>query len=357
MIFAALGLAAAAAQPAPCWDAGAQARFQGDPARAEVILQSCMAADPDNADTLVQLGLARLALGDLDGAQSVLNRALEIAPDYDDARIALARIAYFRGDAAGALDRLSDVEPGRADAEALREQARMARDAEGAGLWRIDLSVSRSALTKNLPDWSLASAALGRRLGDRDAITGRLAWAERFNRDDLYGELRYDRVFGAGSSAYVAIGGSPDAVFSPEFVVRAGGERGLSGGFAATLNASAARYVSGEVFGLTPGLQKSFDGGARLVGVRAIGLRDEAGEIRTGWSGYAEADAGARTRMLASYTDAPETSEGVTLDVQTAALGIRHSIDARTGVRMDITHETRSAYERTALGVSVNRRF
>lgn len=344
-----------------CWEQGAEARFAGDFVRAEAILETCLEANPNDADALVQLGLARLARGDQAGADAALSRALDIAPAYDDARIGRARIAYFNQDFTRALDLLEPVGADRPEAATLRAsilEARRAETTQPAHPWRIDLTASRSDLTQNLPDWSLVGLAVGKRITARDALTGSLAWAERFDVEDVYAELRYDRRLGARSSGYVAVGGSPDAVFSPERILRAGGEAGLgANGLSATLDTSAAYYVSGDVYTVIPGLRKSFAGDAARVGARVIFLRDETGETRTGWSVSGELDAGARTRLLAGYTDAPETSEGVTLDVRALAVGARFELDARTGLTTQVIREERSAYNRTEVLVSINRRF
>ncbi|MDQ3139302.1 MAG: tetratricopeptide repeat protein, partial [Pseudomonadota bacterium] len=91
---------------------GVAARLAGDNAQAATLLTRVVAAEPGNADAALQLGLVNLALGQLDEAEVAFRRTLVLAPNYDDARIGLARVAQRRGDSAQALATLAPVAPG-----------------------------------------------------------------------------------------------------------------------------------------------------------------------------------------------------------------------------------------------------
>lgn len=348
-------------QSAPaCWEAAATVRLQGEFERAQTILEECLAVRPDDADALVQLGLTRLPLGDWDGAEQAFLDALSIAPDYEDASIGLARLAYFRGDFDAALDRLATVDQSRSDAAELRAsvlEARASASRLRSDRWRIDLAYSRSQLTEGLPDWSQVDVALGRRLGDRTTVTGRVSWAERFERQDTLAELRLDHRFENGVRGYAALGGASDPIFNPRMRVATGAEGMISANYSAAIDVSMAQYVSGEVATLSPGLYRILGDDIARVGGRLIVLRDEAGELRSGWSLSAEWSARPRLRLVTGFTDAPETSEGVTLDVRAFTAGARFQVNDRTGLSVQAVHELRSAYDRTGLSVSVSRRF
>jgi hypothetical protein len=139
-----------AAAPAGSYEEAVAARHAGDTARAVAILRGIVAAEPDDADAQLQLGLALLAAGELDGAEAALRRTLALAPGYEDAAIALARVAQRRGDTAGALAALEPVGPGNSEAAGLRTQIRSAADGEAR--WQLDLDGSYSRLDAQ-PDW------------------------------------------------------------------------------------------------------------------------------------------------------------------------------------------------------------
>ena len=67
-------------------------------AAAETLYARAHALDPGALRWSYLLGTARLARGELDGAAAALRRALEIAPDYEPARTALADALYQAND-------------------------------------------------------------------------------------------------------------------------------------------------------------------------------------------------------------------------------------------------------------------
>ena len=355
-----LSIALLAQVEPPCWEQGSTLRLDGNFAAAENLLESCLAEDPDDADVLVQLGLSRLPLGDLEGASDAFDRALSIAPDYADASVGLARIAYFEGEYMRALSILNGLGSQSADARTLRADiiaAQAVSQETDARDWRIDLAYAQSGLSEGLPDWSQWGAALSYDLSETRTLTGRISAAERFENTEILGELRLTERLERGGTAYLAVSGAPSATFSPELRLAAGVDGPVYNQFNASLDASLGQYASGTVASLSPGIERVFGDGGTLIGARLIFLRDEAGEIRSGWSVSGETQLGRRVRGLASFTDAPETSEGVTLDVQAVTAGVRFQIDDITGVSVLGVHEMRSAYDRTGIAVSVNRRF
>ncbi len=86
----------------------AQARA-GRHADAERILQTAMAADPDNPHALFLLGECALATGRPAEAVGLLARALAARPAHRDGRLALARAELAAGDPATAMDTLEPL--------------------------------------------------------------------------------------------------------------------------------------------------------------------------------------------------------------------------------------------------------
>lgn len=101
---------------ATTYSQGVTAARQGRYAEAAVLYEQALAKDPDRLDALIQLGIARYKLGDLDGALDVLERARPRAPGDPAVRLFLG-IAYLRkNDLTRADEHLSafiDLKPDR----------------------------------------------------------------------------------------------------------------------------------------------------------------------------------------------------------------------------------------------------
>ena len=115
-------------------------------------------------------------------------------------------------------------------------------------------------------------------------------------------------------------------------------------------------YPVGEVETVQPGLAWSADR-FDLEG-RWIVTRDETGERRSGFLVRGGGEATDRLRLEASYADAPETSEGRTLDVRATGLGVRWRFGERTDLRLGAVHEERGdGSERREVALALTRRF
>jgi tetratricopeptide (TPR) repeat protein len=95
---------------------GAMAARQGRYAEASVLYEQALARDPDRLDALVQLGIVRYKLGDLDGAIDVLERARTRAPGAAPVQLFLG-LAYLRKNELGQADErltaFADLRPDR----------------------------------------------------------------------------------------------------------------------------------------------------------------------------------------------------------------------------------------------------
>jgi YaiO family outer membrane protein len=285
------------AQPAAdAYDTAVAARRSGDAARAAELLRQVLASQPENADAHLQLGLSLLALDRLDEAEAAFRRTLELAPDYTDARIGLARVAQRRGDKGAALAALEPLGPNHAEARQLRAALRAGAQAAQPRL-RVDLDLSYSNLEQPSSDWREASLRAQYQASQRTAFGGALELSERFGRTDLYGEVRLDRGIGQGSGIYVLAGGTPDADFRPRWQIGAGGFARLADGPAATvltLDARQARYRSGNIQTLTPGIEQYVLGGRAWLTARWINIFDERGKHQSGVLVRGDAMAGER---------------------------------------------------------------
>jgi YaiO family outer membrane protein len=349
---------AATAAAAGPYEEAVAARHAGDHARAAAILRGIVAAEPDHADAHLQLGLALIGTGELDAAEASLRRTLDLAPQYDDARIALARIARRRGDDRAATAALDPVGPANSEAAGLRAQI---RDAAGGGArWQLDLDGSYSMLDTQ-PDWREGSTRIRYQASPATAVGAVVETARRFGVSDTYGELRVDQRLGDGASAYATVGGTPDADFRPKWQIGAGASARLAAGAnptVATIDARQARYRSGDIQTLTPGIEQYLADGRVWLTARWINIFDEDGDHEAGWLARGDVLAGKGVRLFAGVADAPDVSEGVVLDTFSLFGGISVDVNRSTTFRISVAHEDRArGADRMQVGIGLGLRF
>jgi len=328
-------------------------RLAGRPDAAVIKLEQVLAARPDDVDARLNLGLALLALDRLDPAEAAFREVVERAPNYADAWAGLARVAQRRGDLAAArgfAEQASRAAP--ESAEIANLQAALRPQPE----WRVDLSAARSQLSGGLPDWTEIRLSVSRRLA-ADSTGGLAVEAtERFDDTDLYLEGRLDRSVGRGA-AYVAVGGAFNPDYRPEVALLAGGQMRITGGLDATLDASVARYPTGTVTGLHPGLAVDLADDRVRLAARWINVRDENDDYRNGWAATARWQATDRFALRLGHADAPESSDGATADVTAWSVGTDIGLTDRLVLRVGYLSEDRDAYDREELSLGLGWRF
>lgn len=342
--------AAAEAPAADALAAATEARRRGDWREARVLLEKLVEEEPRNADAWLQLGYACAAGDDAYAARAAFTRALEIAPSYDDAKLGLAQLAYRQGDLPEAR-----LWVGRISSERWNdpEVAELRRRLSPAPAVRVGATVAHSELTQGLEDWNEAELWVSLRDGRR-SVGASIQAAERFGRSDVYTELR---LGGANERTAwgVALGVTPDADFRPRAALRLE----LSTTETARLRLGGAlslsRYPAGEVVKADMRVGRSF--GALDLTALGVVVRDETGEVRTGYGVGVSAPISGRFRIGGAWSDAPESSEGVTLDVRTAALTLRANLGAGVDMTLGALHEDRGAYERNEVSLAISRAF
>lgn len=338
---------------APSVQAARAARFAGDYPRASRLLACVLADNPQSADAWVELGFAESAAGRDEEAQAAFLRALEAAPDYDDAKFGLARLAYRAGDARAAqawLDRMSAARAGDPEVISLRRAMAAAPRAQ----WRWDAFLAYSSLSNDLAPWRDASLAVTRRSG-RSSVGVTIERAQRFGASDVFGELRYSREFRAGTWG-LAAGGASGAHFRPEAALRfeyaTREDRAVAFGAALTL----ARYRVGQVDQLALRASRRVAQPLQLS-ITGILVRDETDQMRSGYGAGAVWSVNRWMVIDAAWVDAPESSEGVTIDVRSASVGVAADIRPNLRVRLGLTREERDAFDRSEFALSVTRTF
>lgn len=343
----------AQADPQSLYQSAVADRLAGRPAAAVPKLEQVLAARPDDVDARLNLGLALLAVGRLDAAEAAFLDVARRAPDYVDAWVGLARVHQRRGDlpaARGAISEAVGLAPGDVEVRALQTAL------EPAPPWRLDIAAARSRLSGGLPDWTEVRVSASRRAGEGWSVGAGFEVTERFNDTDTYLEARLDRAF-SGGELYVALGGAPDADYRPEIALATGGLVRLTPRIAATVDASLARYPTGTVTGLHPGVRVTLPGDRVQLSARWINVRDENDVHRSGYAVLARWQATDRLAIRAGYADAPESSEGATVDVKAWSLGADLGVTDRLTIRVGLLSEDRVAYDRDELSLGLGWRF
>jgi YaiO family outer membrane protein len=323
------------------------------------LLRQVVAAQPANADAQLQLGLALLNAGRLDEAEIALRRALEIAPDYTDARLGLARLEQRRGNRAAALAQLEPVDPANSEAGTLRRQIQAM---EVAYRWRIDVDGAIATLTQDQPDWKEGALRISHQATPATAVSAGLELSRRFGLKDAYGEMRMEhRLADNKGSFYMLAGATPNADFRPEWQIGLGGEGRVRSGPAATLltlDVRQARYRVGDIQTLNPGIDQYLARGRAWIGARWINIFDENGRHHSGWLLRGDALATDRLRMFLGTADAPDVSEGRVVGTVSVFGGLSYDVTPQMNVRASVAHDDReTGSDRLQLGVGAGWKF
>ena len=332
----------------------AEARRAGRPAQAAAIAQCVLERHPSDADAWFELGAAKSALNLRDSARQAYLRALDLEPTNDDARLGLARLAWWDGDHASAKTWLSSISTARnSDPDVLEFQRALNVAQASAVRWRADLAVAQSKLTQDLPDWTEARASLFRAEGSA-GLGLSIEHTRRFKREDLYIEARATQQFGDATWS-IALGGAPDADFRPKTSVRIGAET-TSGPWQFSAIAAQSEYAAGPVAKLDLRAQHTF-GDAVQAFLQAGVVNDENDENHFGYGLGASWRLPPGPTLDASWSDGAESSEGFTVEVQAVTAGATFEVSDSVRIRTGLTHEMRDAYDRTEAGLSLVRTF
>lgn len=337
---------------------GVELRASGRAPEALPLLLEASKARPQDADVWLNLGLAYSATGQFEPAMRALEEALRLAPDYGEAQVALARLAYFREDFPTATRLLAATlakDPTNIEARRLADQIASARST-AVPTWRMDVVLNRGFLSDGLPDASGQAVVMGRRLSNGLNLAVGADHQRQFEQDDTYFEVRAATRWG-----YLAAGATPGADFKPEWTVLGGlvaAPRRLGATATYQLGADAgwARYGVGDVRTLTPWIVVARGEGLSLT-ARWINVLDERDEHRSGYALLGAWRPAPRLALFAGWSDAPESTDGVTRDVRAGSLGAAVDIDARTTVRLSGAREDRTTYQRHDLTLGLTRRF
>lgn len=339
-------LASAAApalgQPSPtAYEQAVAARKAGNPALSVALLGDWLATRPTDVDARLNLGLSLLALGRLEQAERAFNDVLTVAPDYHDARLGLAQVAYRKGDPSVARAQLALVPANYPEARELRSKLQE----HSRERWALDINSGVSAVGRGQPDWKEIAGELRYTSESGFSAAGRIEATERFDLRDAYGEARLGLRVSRSATAYALVGGTPDADYRPIWQMGAGGSLRLRSGptaTVATLDLRHAHYQSGAISSINPGIEQYFAGGKAWGTVRLITLIED-GNVEAGGLGRIDVQTTPDLRVFAGYADAPDTSEGVVTRVSSMFGGAEFSVSRRQTLRLSLAHTDQEA--------------
>lgn len=312
------------------------ARHAGRAGEAVQLLEQWLGERATDADARLQYGYALLDLGRTAAAETAFLRVLDLAPGYADARIGLARIAQRRGDVARARAWLRPLPADHTDANVIRTQLSEA----GGPRWKIDMSAAVTAVSHGQPNWREASGQLFWRASNQMAVSGRIEGSRRFGLYDIYGEAQVVRPFSPRFSAYLLAGGTPQADYRPRWQVGGGASAVVLDGANSTIlsiDLREARYNSGRITTLQPGVEQYGLGGKASLTGRMIALIDGR-EVHVGALGRIDVQANPGLRLFGGGANAPDTSEGVVTRVTSLFGGVEAVIGRRQVLRLSLAH-------------------
>jgi len=369
---------------------GEQARRAGRFEEAAKKLGEAARLRPDDADVQVRLGLALTPLKKFDEAERALRHALKLAPDYVDAKLGLARLDFFRKKFAVARAGVKAVltaRPDDKDARALLTQIDRAIAAQAAERraarrraapatkfppiaatpvyrWRVDLNGEWSRLTAGRSDWREGTARVAYETMPGTVVSAAAQVAQRFGVVDAYLEGRVDHKVAPWLSGYAFVGGTPAAHFSPE-VAGGGGaaarlyqQPGVINATVLTFEGRYAEYVTGPVRQVTPGLEQYVLDGRLWITGKWINVLDEHNRYRQGYLVRGDIVMRDDLRFFIAYSDAPESTDAVTVETRSLYGGFIYDLDARTILRLTVIYEKRpDLFNRVAVNAGAAYRF
>lgn len=330
---------------------------------AEAELDFVLSRHPGHPDALRVRGRNAYYRGDLDAAEAAFREVLDAAPDDFGALIGLGDALRAKGDAVRARQAYLRATRSRPDSGEAKERLKTLENP--ADRWTLSTAFTYSHFARADRDpWREGMVELVHDVAPGTSLRARTEVGERFGLIDTYIEGAVSHRFTDWLSGGVGGAGTPAADFRERWAVFANGSARLRKGGAALgatvflLDYRHGSYATGDVDTLKPGLQQHFWNGRLWLTGRLISIRDENGDLQTGWEARADASPIAKALLYIGFSDAPETQENVTVDTFSVFGGVQYQFSDRFSLRFDYAHEDREgAYIRHVFNFGVGVRF
>ena len=335
-----------------------EAYASADFGRARELLLALLETDPDNPDLLRRLAASEAALGNLEQAQSIIDRASKLAPEDADIQIAKANLLYWRGEyrAADELSlRLAKRHPEYPGLDKLRESLIRVQKARSANLRSLGIGGSISKAT--FASGSTQTWAVQRVSGSIGWDESSTATLELEREDRLTSDVRVlgrvDLPMG-GDRLYLAAGATIEPDFRETWAVGAGIEMAIGSQNWLLVDGRFAEYRSDDVVALGAGLRHSLGESIQLT-AKSIHLLGGGDTYRLGGSLRGDYNVNSGISVFALAASYPDAEVDGTRQLRAVAGGSTIQISKSLILRVVGEYENRkNSYERTSVGLSLN---
>ena len=333
--------------------------WQGDTARARVLVDDVLATAPDNVEALDLDGRIALLEADYTRAAQSFQRALALEPRKAEALVGIGDVRRAAGDdeaARQAYRQALTIEPGSAD---IGQRLAVPPPRK----WRLDVGNEVSDLTNGLGDWTDSSAGLAYRLSPRTTISGHARLASRFGRTDVQMEGRIDQAFTPAFSAYALAAVTPDADFLARYSIGAGASWQVVapakafGPLSLNIDTRYDNFADTSVTSIQPWMQAYILDGRLGLSARWVHAEDDIGTRANGYVLRADLAVTPRFNLFGGYADAPEIDDGALVSTRTVFGGISFEVSDPLTLRASIAHEERPTFDRNIFGLGLTARF
>jgi YaiO family outer membrane protein len=321
--------------------------------------QALVAANSTDVDALLELGVTLKALHRPDEAEKALREVLRQAPNYKDARIALADLELDRervADAKAALGPELMKAPGDPETQSLVDRI---KKAAALPLWRIDEIGSYSVLSNHQKPWWQNDLSVARTVAPDWSVIGLWETLNRFGLGETYVQGSVDHGW-PGLEATFAVGGSLHPVFRPALWVQGDLMAGpwKTNPWRYNIDLSYAHYVVGDVETVTVGADRFFGGDRGRLGARFIGVYDESHQFLPGFSVLGSWQFTPRFQLESSVADSGEEDTGRTMRAQDANVTGDYALTKRLTFHLSVTDEyLQHAYNRVEFATGFTAKF
>lgn len=326
-LFLALAAVQSPAAVAAPYDQAVAARRTGDNRAANDILRDLVAREPGNADAWVQYGYVLRALNRPAEAAAAFGKALALAANYKDASQGLAL--------------------------ALADEYANPRLA-------LNFDAGYAFVGGGQPDWREEAVQLRFQVNRGLAVTGRVEDSHRFDRDDVYGELRVDGRPSDAIRLYALAGATPIADFRPRLQIGGGGSARLLSGPNPTLvtaDVHWARYPAGRVSTINPGIEQYLAGGRLWLTARWINVFAD-GRHLGGWLGRGDFQLSPRVRLFGGAANAADLEQGLAIRTRSVFGGTVLDLGNSYVVRLTVARDSPDVGpKRTQFDIGLGLRF
>jgi YaiO family outer membrane protein len=330
--------------------------FAALPARAET---------PATYDELIQQGVFAKNAGNYAEAMRAFSQAKAFSPTSSEAWYLEGVTLSFQkkyDEAIAHLEKALELDPKNTEARLHLEKVRTWKHAKDKApklaapipapvalyRWQVDMGYATSRFSRvEQENWRDGTLQLNYLLpDDATRVYGKEELFRRFGTYNRHYEVGTEHRWGQGASAYLSVGGSPEADFIPQWRLRAGGSYRilhgdpLLGDTILTLDTIYDDYEEGTIRTVNPGLQYYVTPELWLT-AKHINVIDAESARLMGWFLRGDWQVIDRLRLNIGAAHAPETVDAVTVSTRSRFLGMALDVTDRATLYLGLSRDDR----------------